>query len=61
MSGGKPLQEREWLVKLADMARTFEFVLHCVRCITEAVSPNQIILLLLLLLSEVWVLDFAEI
>ena len=27
----------------ADMARTFEFVLHFVGCVTVTVSPNQII------------------
>ena len=45
-----PLQERMWLVCLADMARTFEYVLHFVRCVTVTVTLNQIIILLLLLL-----------
>ena len=39
-----PLQGRVWLVCLADMARTFEYVLHFVRCVTVTVSPNQIII-----------------
>ena len=28
------------------MARTFEFVLHFVRCVTVTVSPNQIIIIM---------------
>ena len=40
-----PLLERVGsFVKLTDMADTFEFVLHFVRCGTVTVSPNQIII-----------------
>ena len=39
-----PLQEKAWLVCEANMVRTFEFVLHFVRCVTVTVSPNQILL-----------------
>ena len=42
-----PLQERVWLVCQADMARTFEYVLHCVKCVTVTVSPNQIIIIII--------------
>ena len=46
MSGGKPLQERVWLVCEAGMARTFEFVLHFVRCVMVTVSPTQNIIII---------------
>ena len=42
------LQERVWLVCKADMARTFEFVLHFVGCVTVTVSPNQIIIIIII-------------
>ena len=38
----------DWLLQ-ADMARTFEFVLHLVRCVTVTVSPNQIIITFIML------------
>ena len=49
-----PLQERVWLVCLADMARTFEYVLHFVRCATVTVSPNQIIIIIIIDFGEHW-------
>ena len=38
------------------MARTFEFVLHLVRCVTVTVSPNQniIIILFYLRVGSIW-------
>ena len=43
-----PLQERVWLVCYADLARTFEFVLHFVSCVAVTVSPNQIIIIIII-------------
>ena len=31
------------------MARTFEFVLHFVGCVTVTVSPNQIIIIIIII------------
>ena len=31
------------------MARTFEYVLHFVRCVTVTVSPNQIIIIIIII------------
>ena len=43
-----PLQEKMvWIVCKADMAHTFEFVLHFVRYDTVTVSPNQIIIVII--------------
>ena len=35
---------------IADMARTFEFVLHFVGCVTVTVSPNQIIIIIIIII-----------
>ena len=40
-SGGKPL----WIACYADMACTFEFVLHFVKCGMVTVSSNQILII----------------
>ena len=37
----------------ADMARTFEFVLHFVECVTVTVSPNQIIIIIIIIMSRI--------
>ena len=34
---------------MADMARTFEFVLHFVRCVLVTVSPNKIIIIIIIM------------
>ena len=43
---GKPPTGKS-MVCLADMARTFEYVLHFVRCITVTVSPNLIMIIII--------------
>ena len=42
-----PLQERVLLVCSAGMARTFEFVLHFVRCVMVTVTPNRSIIIII--------------
>ena len=34
------------------MARTFEVVLHFVRCVTVTVSPNQIIIIIIIIIER---------
>ena len=41
-----PVQARVWIAFRADMASTFEFVSHFVRCGTVTVSPNRMIILI---------------
>ena len=49
VSDGKPHAEKGIkIVCLADMARVFEFVLYFVRFDTVTVSPNQIIILIII-------------
>ena len=37
------------------MARTFEYVLHFVRCVTVTVSPNQIIIIIIIIKEAIWI------
>ena len=46
-----PLHDRVWLVSLADMAHTFEYVLHFVRCDMVTMSPNQSIIIMIIMIS----------
>ena len=36
------------------MAHTFEFVLHFVRCVTVTVSPNQIIIIIIIIIPNLY-------
>ena len=48
VSGGKPPAGYGiWIVCYADMARTFELVLHFVKRNTVAVSPNLIMIIII--------------
>ena len=47
MSGGKPPAGNCIVCLVDNMAHTFEFVLHFVRCDTETVSTNQIIFIII--------------
>ena len=40
------------------MAHTFDFVLHFVRCVMVTVSPNQIIIVVIITLASLFSLSF---
>ena len=39
------------------MARTFEFVLHFVGCVTVTVSPNQIIIIIIIKINRLIIIE----
>ena len=43
------------------MARTFEFVLHFVECVTVTVSPNQIIIIIIITIFVAFVISVASV
>ena len=50
VSGGKP-SAGKGVVGMLSSNRTFEFVLHFVRCVTVTVSPNQIIIIIIIIVN----------
>ena len=44
-----PFQEKVWIIYYADIACTFECALHYVKCDTVTVSPNQIIVIIIII------------